>query len=258
MEKVLLIGELNQTVSSVNRYLSTRFQIRMCADEPEQVEAEAAEFEPDLVVVSLIGIGELDTAILDIFVKNYPMLPVLLLGTVEECKAYESYYERRQFDFAVRPITLSAFMRKCMSVLHISAADSEEYRQAMQEGNEKKRILAVDDSGVLLRSVKTILEKKYWVSVATSGKMAIKQAKKVKPDLILLDYEMPEWDGKRTFEEIQQDEELKDVPVVFLTGVSDRSHIMAVLKLNPAGYLLKPIEQDRLLETIYDVLTGIV
>ena len=56
-------------------------------------------------------------------------------------------------------------------------------------------------------------------------------------------------------EEIQTDEELKDIPVVFLTAVSDRAHIEAVLKLKPSGYLLKPIEQNKLVDTIEKVLS---
>ena len=86
----------------------------------------------------------------------------------------------------------------------------------------------------------------------------IKQAKKKVPDLILLDYEMPEWDGRRTLEEIRNDEDLKDIPVVFLTAVADKAHISAVLKLYPSGYLLKPIEQQKLLDTIEKVLGGVV
>ena len=59
---------------------------------------------------------------------------------------------------------------------------------------------------------------------------------KKRPDLILLDYEMPVCDGRQTLEMIRADEELKDIPVIFLTGVNDREHIESVLSLKPAGY----------------------
>ena len=67
---------------------------------------------------------------------------------------------------------------------------------------------------------------------------------------------MPVMDGKETLEELRKDEALKDVPVVFLTSVADRESIAAVLKLQPEGYLLKPIDQARMLETIESVLKG--
>ena len=139
-------------------------------------------------------------------------------------------------------------------------AESEEIEcvETQEQSEGRKTILAVDDSGILLRSVKAMLEKNYDVIVANSGMKAIKQAKKRIPDLILLDYEMPEWDGKKTLEEIRNDEELKEIPVLFLTAVADKAHISAVLKLYPSGYLLKPIEQQKLLDTIEKVLGGVV
>ena len=140
------------------------------------------------------------------------------------------------------------------SIKEAEAVQREEMsvKDAMIKTIEKplKRILAVDDSGILLRSVKAALENQYEVMVANSGMAAIKQAKKKLPDLILLDYEMPEWDGRKTLEEIRKDEELKDIPVVFLTAVRERENITAVLKLRPSGYLLKPIEPKVLIDTI--------
>ena len=49
---------------------------------------------------------------------------------------------------------------------------------------------------------------------------------------------------------IRADDEFKDIPVIFLTGVSDRAHIEAVLTLKPAGYMLKPAIKEKLLEII--------
>ena len=77
---------------------------------------------------------------------------------------------------------------------------------------------------------------------------------KKKPDLILLDYDMPGWNGKVTFEKIREIPEYVDIPIVFLTGMADKEHITAVLHLNPAGYILKPISSDKLLSTIESVI----
>lgn len=251
MKKVLLVGDLNQTVSSINKQLSTRFQTQICKDDLELMKGMMKVFEPELVMISLVGVGALDAKILDFLKEQCSKIPVLLVGTKEECRYFQKTYNSEQFGYAERPTTVSAIMNKCFKLLRMADSVNEE---AAKEG--RKSILAVDDSGVLLRSVKAMLDKNYDVSVATSGPMAIKQAKKKKPDLILLDYEMPEWDGKRTLEEILKDEELKDIKVVFLTAVTDRAHIEAVLRLKPSGYLLKPIEQAKLIGTIEQVLAG--
>ena len=60
----------------------------------------------------------------------------------------------------------------------------------------KKKILLVDDNATVLRSIKEILSANYDVSVAKSGKKALDQMRLDRPDLLLLDYEMPEMDGR--------------------------------------------------------------
>ena len=60
--------------------------------------------------------------------------------------------------------------------------------------------------------------------------------------------------GEKSIEMIRQDEEIRDVPVVFLTAVADKMHIASVLQLNPAGYLLKPPNTEVLKETISSIL----
>ncbi len=253
MKRVLLIGELNQTVSTVNNYLQTKFQTQMCVDSLEMVKGMIKVYEPEMAVVCLVGVGELDHKILDFFENRRRNVPVLLIGTPEECKYFQKYYDSEQFDFITRPTTLSELMEKCSSILKLEEEPGEAAPGA-EETEEKKRILVVDDSGILLRSVKTMLADQYEVAVATDGKKAIERAKRRRPDLILLDYEMPVMDGKETLEELRKDEELKDIPVVFLTSVADRESIAPVLKLKPEGYLLKPIDQKRMFETIESVL----
>lgn len=90
----------------------------------------------------------------------------------------------------------------------------------------------------------------YLALALLSGMNAIKAIGKKRPDLILLDYEMPVCDGRQTLEMLRADEESKHIPVVFLTGVNDRAHIEAVLSLRPAGYLLKPPDKKMIVDTI--------
>ncbi len=119
-----------------------------------------------------------------------------------------------------------------------------------------KRILLVDDSPIQLRILEVLLRDRYEVQMSTSGAEAVRYAKKTHPDLILLDYDMPIQSGKETFEQLQAMEETKDIPVVFLTGVQEKEVVAEVLKLRPKGYLLKPVKQDLLFETIMDILAA--
>lgn len=120
--------------------------------------------------------------------------------------------------------------------------------------DSKKKILVVDDTPLMLRNMKNMLDQKYEVVLATSGRQALNIIPQENPDLVLLDYEMPEMDGKEVFEKMLDDPDMKEIPVVFLTSVSKRSSILSILKSKPAGYILKPAEQSNLLETIQGIL----
>ncbi len=115
---------------------------------------------------------------------------------------------------------------------------------------EEKRILVVDDDQNMLQLLYTFLRDSYRVTTVTNGQEALDAIRQEMPDLMLLDYLMPGMNGKETLEIIRKDEELKDLPVFFLTGVSDTNKISECLKLEPIGYILKPIGKFSLLAKI--------
>lgn len=119
---------------------------------------------------------------------------------------------------------------------------------------QDKKIMLVDDSPIMLRNIKNILDRKYEVFLTTSGQQALKAIPEKEPDVVVLDYKMPDLDGKAVFEEMQKDEYMKNIPVIFLTSVSDSKTIQSILALKPAGYILKPPDKDKVLETIQEAL----
>lgn len=116
--------------------------------------------------------------------------------------------------------------------------------------HSKKKILVVDDSGAMLRNIKGWLEEKYQVILANSGAMAIKYLATNRPDLVLLDYEMPVVDGSQVLEMIRTETEFSDIPVIFLTSKNDKESILKVMALKPEGYLLKTMEPNKIVQEI--------
>ena len=114
----------------------------------------------------------------------------------------------------------------------------------------KKKVLVVDDSGAMLRNVKGWLEEKYQVILANSGTMAIKYLTTNRPDLVLLDYEMPVLNGKQVLEMIRSESEFSDIPVMFLTSKNDKESIQQVLDLKPEGYILKTTTPEQIVQMI--------
>lgn len=116
----------------------------------------------------------------------------------------------------------------------------------MEDG--RKKILVIDDSSMILGSVSNMLGSKYKVYCATSGPKAMEIIEVNPPDLIFLDYAMPDFNGKDTYEFIKQHPGMEDVPIIFLTAMSDPEHVRELIKLKPAGYLLKPPTPFKILE----------
>lgn len=110
---------------------------------------------------------------------------------------------------------------------------------AQNAANPQRKILVVDDSMTIRQGMKSLLGNDYEISLAESGVSAIRAITLNRPDLILLDYEMPVCDGKQTMEMLRSEKSFADIPVVFLTGRSDPEIVKALLSLKPAGYLLK-------------------
>jgi len=121
-------------------------------------------------------------------------------------------------------------------------------------GNSRPYILIVDDTAIILRNIKSLLDSRYSVAVAPSGRHALQSIKKHKPDLILLDYDMPEMNGKEVMKILKASPDTQDIPVVFLTAMDSRETVLELLTLEPAGYLLKPVNSAALFDTIYKIL----
>ncbi len=118
----------------------------------------------------------------------------------------------------------------------------------------KKHILIVDDDKNMLKMLHLFLRDEYEVTMVDSGKLALEAVIKHTPDLILLDYMMPLFDGPHVLEIIRKREESRNVPVLFLTSVTDKEKILECLSLNPQGYLIKPISRSELLQRVAEVI----
>ena len=123
----------------------------------------------------------------------------------------------------------------------------------------RPKVLVVDDSSTVRVAMRSLLEKDYEVSVAESGVAAIRAISLDRPELVLLDYEMPVCDGRQTLEMLRSEKAFADIPVIFLTGRSDPDVVRALLALKPAGYLLKylkPADIKQKIDELYQKLCG--
>ena len=247
METILLVGKTGDLFNNIHDCLSEKFYVQYGSERPETLAGVLKFTDPGMVMICLHDLKEEHGKIFEMINERFPNLPVVTVGTFAEHENFHSYESDPRYDILLLPTTNPLVIEKAEEAL----AKSSELR-ARSSG--KKKILVVDDDGLSLRTIKGILDELYEVSVVNSGAKALASMGINRPDLVVLDYEMPGCDGRKTLSMIRAEAAFKDVPVIFLTGISDRWHIQAVLELQPAGYLLKPPNPKLLLDKIADVL----
>ena len=112
---------------------------------------------------------------------------------------------------------------------------------------EKPTVLIVDDQREHLHAMMNILRDKFAVLAATDGGKALElAARQPPPDLILLDVRMPGMDGYEVLHRLKADPVTSDIPVIFVTALSENEDEAKGLKLGAADYIIKPANPDLL------------
>ena len=116
-----------------------------------------------------------------------------------------------------------------------------------ETGERRDIVLLVDDSPETLGFLTEALEENgFSVLIATSGQAALSITERISPDLILLDAVMPGMDGFETCRRLKQGAAVAEVPVIFMTGLTETEHVVHALDSGGVDYLTKPIQIDEL------------
>jgi putative two-component system response regulator len=116
-------------------------------------------------------------------------------------------------------------------------------------------IMLIDDDQMCLDMGMEILKNKYTVYPIPSGEQALQILKKITPDLILLDIEMPVMDGYAVIKKLKQEKETKDIPVIFLTSHNDPGNELDALSMGAIDYVTKPFSPLLLVQRIENHLS---
>ena len=114
-----------------------------------------------------------------------------------------------------------------------------------------KRILLVDDEASILAVARIGLKRMGWsVLTATSGRECIVKAETLKPDAIVLDVMMPEMDGLATLKQLQDNPQVKNIPVIFLTAKAQKTDRLRFYASGVRGIITKPFDPTTLASQI--------
>ena len=117
-------------------------------------------------------------------------------------------------------------------------------------------ILAEDDPDIQLVARLALKRAGFTVQVVNNGQEALDAIRRQAPDVVLLDWMMPELDGPETCRQLKADPATAGIPVVFLTAKSQEAEIQRGLSLGAAGYVTKPFDALSLGQQVKDIIAA--
>ena len=123
--------------------------------------------------------------------------------------------------------------------------------------SEPTRILLIDDHQTVFRLLEAIVRiKGHTLLYAESGQKGIVMARQEQPDMILLDVMMPDIDGFKVCQYLKENEDTKDIPVMFLTARGAEGDLETGRKVGADGFMTKPFKTIDVLDQIEQILTN--
>ncbi|MGF1740493.1 hybrid sensor histidine kinase/response regulator [Vibrio profundum] len=122
--------------------------------------------------------------------------------------------------------------------------------------NSHAVILVVDDNPENLALISTYLKEcAYQIAVAKNGESAIEITKSLKPDLILLDIQMPKMNGFDACKIIKKNSEISDIPIIFMSALTDTIDKVTAFEIGAVDYIIKPVDSEELIARVNTHLT---
>ncbi len=240
--KIVIVSAVDSFLakSLMNKLDSAHIRASFSHANIEEIQSYSETMELLILFMSeeLMGMPETLVYLKDLIQEKE--LGLILIGDIEQYEFIKKAIPEQQVTrFFQRPLDIEQLL-KCI----------DNYMDENTGEKRKKSVLIVDDDITYMRTVYEWLKGTYHVGMASNGVQAISYLAKNKADLVLLDYEMPIADGPQVMSMLKNDSETGQIPVMFLTGHSDKESVMSVIELKPVDYLLKTIDKATLLEKL--------
>lgn len=243
MVKILFLATRPQAIEYIKTLLPAGIQLRTAMLSSGSTIMFDTAFTPDIIIVHVENVNRQRLfGIMDLREnENYKYLPMLVIGDANDQEVFGQNVRPGADKKVDVDAPEDAIKRAITETIDLRAID-------------EKHVLVVDDDPVMLKTMRTYLEDSFTVTAVKSGKLALKFMEKQTPDIILLDYMMPDWDGATTFQLIRNKENGKRVPIIFLTGINDKDKVMECISLRPQGYLVKPVNKPDVIAKIKELI----
>lgn len=235
----------------------------------EETQTDFERCQPDVLVMAFHGLDETERRYRQllqdsVFARTHPHRTLVLCRTEDVPKAYDKCLNGIFNDYMqFWPMTFDAYrltmsIRQALRDLHMTdaLARMQIERSALEKmptAIEPKipTVLVIEDDVFQQKILHRMLTKEHLrCDLAGSGHAALSELEANQPDLILLDYHLPDTDGVKLLRKLRLMPALAKVPVIMLTGNGDKNIVVECLKAGANDYIVKPVSAERLHERL--------
>ncbi len=270
--KIMVTGRNRRIAVNICEHLESDrgYSVLKCSASKEELFQMVPVEMPHVIIICLGDETKASVKVYDVLREctNADWITLIVISNEEDSKVFMGNTKLEKMYFLSRPVSLFALYSKLGEIEKEMETKGDRLGDMVKEFinpnadlyeiTEKRKILVVDDDAEQLLQIKAHLSEFYAVSLVRSGKAAFQYLEKHEVDLILLDYLMPEMNGPEVLSRMRETKEYHDIPVIFLTGVTEREMVIkTIVELKPQGYIVKPSRRSEIVAKIIEVLDAV-
>jgi len=242
---IIYVDDVTTSLLSLKRRLSTRYEVYP-AESSEVLFKTLKLVTPDIILLD-INMPDVDGyEVIKNLKENkfYAQIPVIFFTSNNDRESVLKGLSLGAVDYIIKPFETSSLF-ECIEK-HIAASKVEKSK----EEDTRPRILAIDDVVSILKTIKAALHANYIVHTISRPDSVLDFLKLRKPDLILLDYLMPAYNGFELIPMIRELPGYEETPIIMLTSEGTLTHIKEAISLGACDFIVKPFKDNELNEKV--------
>ena len=250
-KKIFLVDDVSFSLIKTKQILKDMYTVFTMESSARMFEL-LKKVKPDLILldINMPGVDGYDTLKALKASENYAEIPVIFLSGKEDEDSIIKGLELGAVDHVSKPFTSQDLHLRITKQLY-----PIKFNYDLQIDNEKnilkhQSILAVDDSPSMLRTIHFALRGKYKVHTLQKPENLKNIIQDLKPDLFLLDYNMPVINGFELYGIIREFPEFHETPIIYLTSENSLDHLKKAIDLGSSGYIVKPFKPQKLRDQV--------
>jgi len=246
--KVMYVDDVSSSLLALKKRLMPYYEVYPAQTVNIMLEA-LEKITPDIILLDINMPGSDGYKVIEYLKSDERCMdvPVVFFTSNNDRESVIKGLSLGAADYIIKPFETMSLV-ECIEKHVASAREDKNSRNSEDDG--RQRILAIDDVVSVLKTIKAALHQKYKVHTISRPEIVLDFLKVKKPDLILLDYLMPVYNGFELIPMIRELPGYEDTPIIMLTSEGTITHVKEAIALGAFDFIIKPFNDSELIEKI--------